>query len=45
MLAIAETYDRLWAELTVVEEFRADETFVRGIRLPYQKFNRQPLSN
>jgi uncharacterized protein GlcG (DUF336 family) len=25
--------------------FRADETFVRGIRLPYQKFNRQPLAN
>jgi uncharacterized protein GlcG (DUF336 family) len=24
---------------------RADETFVRGIRLPYQKFNRQPLAN
>ncbi len=22
---------------------RADETFVRGVRLPYQKFNRQPL--
>ena len=26
-LAIGETYDRLWAELTVVEEFRTDETF------------------
>lgn len=25
--------------------FRADETFVRGVRLPYQKFNRQPLAN
>ena len=24
---------------------RADETLVRGIALPYQKFNRQPLSN
>ena len=21
---------------------RADETFVRGVRLPYQKFNRNP---
>jgi hypothetical protein len=26
-LAIATSYERLWAELTVVEEFRADETF------------------
>lgn len=26
-LAIGERYARLWAELTVVEEFRADETF------------------
>ncbi|MCU1504086.1 MAG: hypothetical protein JWM12_3440 [Ilumatobacteraceae bacterium] len=26
-LAIAASYERLWAELTVVEEFRADETF------------------
>jgi uncharacterized protein GlcG (DUF336 family) len=24
---------------------RADEVFVRGVRLPYQKFNRQPLAN
>ena len=24
---------------------RADETFIRNIRLPYQKFNRQPLAN
>ncbi len=22
---------------------RADQVFVRGVRLPYQKFNRQPL--
>jgi tRNA A-37 threonylcarbamoyl transferase component Bud32 len=26
-LAIEESYSRLWAELTVVEEFRVDETF------------------
>ncbi len=26
-LAIASSYERLWAELTVVEEFSADETF------------------
>jgi hypothetical protein len=26
-LAIADSYARLWAELTVVEEFRSDETF------------------
>jgi uncharacterized protein GlcG (DUF336 family) len=25
--------------------FRADETVVRGVALPYQKFNRQPLAN